>query len=72
MKETFNEDVLMGILLKWIVKNDQPFSVVDNLDFEDLLEYLKTDLGVKSRTTIMRRLYELYNQKKHEMKERLN
>ncbi len=62
----------MGKLLKWIVKNDQPFSVVDNLHFEDLLEYLKKDIGVKSRRTIMRRLDELYDQKKHEMKERLN
>jgi hAT family C-terminal dimerisation region len=72
MKEPFNDDIFMGKLLKWIVKTDQPFSVVDNLHFEDLLEYLKKDLGVKSRRTIMRRLEELYNQKKNEMKERLN
>ena len=72
MKEPFNEDVFMGKRLKWIVKTDQPFSVVDNFHFEDLLEYLKKDIGVKSRRTIMRRLYELYDQKKHEMKELLN
>jgi hypothetical protein len=37
----FNPDVFMGKLLKWIVKTDQPFSVVDNVHFEDLLDYLK-------------------------------
>ena len=72
MKETFNEDIFMGKLLKWVVKTDQPFSVVDNPHFEDLLEYLKKDIGVKSRRTLMRRLDELYDQKRHEMKERLN
>jgi hypothetical protein len=72
IKEPFNEDIFMGKLLKWIVKTDQPFSVVDNEHFEDLLEYLRKDLTVKSKTTIMRRLDELYDQKKHEMKERLN
>lgn len=41
MKEPFNSDVFMGKLLKWIVKTDQPFSVVDNIHFGDLLEYLK-------------------------------
>jgi hypothetical protein len=41
MTEPFNSDVFMGKLLKWIIKTDQPFSVVDNEHFEDLLEYLK-------------------------------
>ena len=58
----------MGKLLKWVVKTDQPFSVVDNPHFEDLLEYLKKDIGVKSRRTIMRRLDELHKQKKQEMR----
>ena len=68
----FNEDVFMGKLLKWIIKTDQPFSVVDNEDFEDLLNYLKKDFTLKARRTIMRRLDELYDQKRHEMKERMN
>jgi hypothetical protein len=41
MSAPFNPDVFMGKLLKWIVKTDQPFSVVDNVHFEDLLDYLK-------------------------------
>jgi len=41
MMEPFNSDVFLGKMLKWIVKTDQPFSVVDNAHFKDLLEYLK-------------------------------
>jgi hypothetical protein len=41
MLAPFNSDVFMGKLLTWIVKKDQPFSVVDDAHFEDLLEYLK-------------------------------
>ena len=37
----FNADVFIGKLLKWIIKTDQPFSIVDNEHFTDILEYLK-------------------------------
>ncbi len=67
----FNEDVFMGKLLKWIIKSDQAFSVVDNPDLEDVVEYLKKDVGVQSRRTIMRRLEDLYFQKKGELEEML-
>jgi hypothetical protein len=72
MKEVFNEDVFMGKLLTWIIKTDQPFSVVDNMYFEDLLDYLRKDITVKSRRTIMRRMEELHVQKKDELKIKLN
>ena len=35
----------MGKLLKWIVRSDQPFSIVD---FNKMLEYAKTDITVQS------------------------
>ena len=68
----FNEDVFMEKLLKWIIKTDQSFSIVDNEHFKDYANYLKSDVGIPSRRTVMRRLEEIYNQKKQEMKERLN
>jgi hypothetical protein len=34
MSEPFNPDGFMGKLLKWIVKTDQPFSIVENEHFE--------------------------------------
>lgn len=64
----FNEDVFMGKLLKWIIQSDQAFSVVDDPNFEDMVEYLRKDVGVQSRRTIMRRLEDIYL---HELKETL-
>lgn len=39
MKRTFDVDVFMGKLLKWIVKTDKPFLEVDNEHFVDMMEY---------------------------------
>jgi hypothetical protein len=44
---------------------------VDNENFEDMLEYLKKDVIVNSRRTIMRRLEELYSQMKGQLKQKL-
>jgi hypothetical protein len=71
MKVAFNPDIFMGKLLTWIVKTDQPFSAVDNAHFEDLVEYLKKDVTVNSRRTIMRRLDELYIQVEENLKKKL-
>jgi hypothetical protein len=74
MKQPYNEDIFMGKLLTWIVTSDQPFSVVDDPKFVDLLQYLKKDVtfNVDSRRTIMRRLEELYEQQKELFKQKLN
>jgi len=53
MKQSYDPDVFMGKLLKWIVKTDQPFSSVDNENFEDMMEYFKKDVIMNSRRTIM-------------------
>lgn len=41
MTEPFDCDIFMGKLLKWIIRTDQPFSVVENKDLQDLLDYLR-------------------------------
>jgi hypothetical protein len=56
----FDENIFMGKLIKWTILTDQAFSTVDNEEFEDLLEYTKKDVYVKSRRTLMRRLEELF------------
>ncbi len=66
-QKPFDHDVLTGKIIKWIIKNDIPFSMVDNNDFEDILNYLKTEAGVKSRKTIMNRMKELYHITKAEL-----
>lgn len=60
MKKPFDEDVFMGILLTWIIKTDQPLSMVDNVYFQRLLNYFREHLSIKSRQTISRRMEELY------------
>lgn len=72
MKKPFDQDIFMGKLLKWIVRSDQPFSIVDDEDFNDMLEYLKTDITVHSRRTFMRRLEELYDERKDKLKKELH
>jgi hypothetical protein len=62
----------MGKLLTWIIKSDQPFSMVDNIHFADLLEYLKKDIVIVSRSTLMRRLDELYLLMKGQLKQKLH
>jgi ribosome-binding ATPase YchF (GTP1/OBG family) len=71
MKGPFSNDVFTGKLLKWIVKTDQSFLIVDTDQFEDLLEYLKEDITVHSRRTLMRRMEEMYNQQKEHLKFKL-
>jgi hypothetical protein len=72
LSKPFDEDVFMGKLLKWIVKTDEPFSVVDNEYFIDLMNYLKKDVLTISRQTLMRRLDEVYELKKEQLKKVLS
>ena len=67
-----NQDVFMGHLLKLLIRQNLAFSIVDSKDFEDFVDYLRPDTVVTSRTTIMRRLGELYTQMKEKLKEELN
>lgn len=67
-----HEDIAVGKLLKWIVKTDQSFTTVDNEHFQDYVNYLKSDVSIASRRTIMRRLEDMYDQNKQELKAKLN
>jgi hypothetical protein len=71
MKLPFDADVFMGKLLTWIIKTDLSFSTVDNKYFEDMLDYLHNDISIHSRRTIMRRLEELYLERKDQLKYKL-
>jgi hypothetical protein len=77
MPGPYNEDIMMGKLIKLIVRSDLPFSIVDDDNFQDFVNYLKRGNGrgssdLVSRRTIMRRVEKMYIQKKQELKERLN
>ena len=68
----FDVDVFMGKILKFLIKKVLPFAIVDAEEFEDLLEYLKKDVTVHSRRTIMRRLDTMYDDLKSELKVKLH
>jgi hypothetical protein len=59
-QKPFDQNILSGKIIRWIIKNDLPFSMVDNEDFADIFNYLKTESGLKSRKTLMSRMTELY------------
>ena len=67
----FDMNVFSGKLLKLLIQKDLPFSLVDADQFKDLMQYLKKDLSIHSRKTIMRRLEELYLTQR-ELKDKLN
>jgi hypothetical protein len=69
MSKPFDEGIFVGKLLTWIIKTDQAFSVVDDHFFADLLDYLKKDISINSSRTLMRRMEELYQQKKSDLKD---
>lgn len=71
VKQRFDADIFMGKLLTWIIKTDQSFSTVDNEYFQSMLDYIHKDINIDSRRTIMRRLEELYNQRKDELKSKI-
>ena len=68
----FDMNVFSGKLLKLLIQKDLPFSLVDADQFKDLMQYLKKDLSIHSRKTIMRRLEELYLTQRSELKDKLN
>jgi hypothetical protein len=72
MKQIFDADVFMGKILKLVIKKDLAFSLVDSEEFEDVLEYLKKDITVHSRRTLMRRLDEMFEERKLDLKAKLH
>jgi hypothetical protein len=72
MKLPVDQDIAVGKLIKWIVKTEQSFSIVDNEHFLGYANYLKSDITIPSLRTIMRRLEEMCTQKKQEVKSTLN
>ena len=73
----YNEDIMMVKLVKLIVRSDLPFSIVDDDNFQDFVNYLKRVNGksrgdLMSRRTIMRRVDEMFVQKSQEVKDMLN
>ncbi len=54
----YSTDIMMGKLVRWIVRTDLPFSIVDNKDFEDFVKYLKRGNGIDSSGLLESRSHE--------------
>jgi hypothetical protein len=72
MKKPFDENVFMGKLVTWITKTDQSFSIVEDEHFRSLLDYLKPNVSMTARRTLMRRMSEIYDQQKDKLKKELH
>jgi hypothetical protein len=56
----------------WITKTDQSFSIVEDEHFRSLLDYLKPNVSMTARRTLMRRMSEIYDQQKDKLKKELH
>jgi len=68
----FNKIKYRDLLLKYIIANNLPFSIIESLTFNNLIDYLKDDLPTISRRTIKRDLDLLYNIEFNKIKDVLN
>lgn len=66
--KVFSQELFEERLIKWIVKNDQPFAEVESTWFKELLTLLKPNLSIISADTVKRRIMDNFDVKQSEMK----
>jgi hypothetical protein len=69
--KNFDPDVFVGKMVKWMIKRDHPFSEVENEFFREMLDYVHSELSLISRRTLMRRVDDIHEAMKVELKEEL-
>jgi hypothetical protein len=47
-------------VVRWVVVNDQPFNVVENNEFKEILTFLRPGINIPSADTVRRDLSENY------------
>ena len=65
-KEYTNEN-LEDALVKWVVKDDQSFVVIESEEFKDLLQLIKPGIRLPSSETLKRRIINKFETKKEEL-----
>ena len=58
-------------MIRWIVKNDQPFNVVEDEDFRELMTFVRSGIHIPSADTIKNDLNDNYNASKEIFKREL-
>ena len=66
-KNLFSKALFEERLVKWIVKDDQSFQVVENESFKDMMSLVRPGLSIPSRNTVKRRVMDEFQDKKVEM-----
>jgi hypothetical protein len=67
----FSDEELRKCLVRWVVRNDQPFTVVDNADFCSMLNLIKPGIAIPSRHAIKRDAMEWHREQERGVSERL-
>ena len=68
ISQVFSQELFEECLIKWIVKNDQPFTEVESTGLKELLTLLKPNLSIISADTVKRRIMDNFDVKKSEIK----
>ena len=68
----FNKEEYKELLLRFIINNNLPFSIIESNSFLKLLKYINEDLPTISRGTIKNNLDLLYNKELVKVKKRLS
>ena len=68
----FDKIKYRDLLLKYIIANNLPFSIIESPTFNNLIKYLKDNLPTTSRRTIKKDLDLLYNLEFKKVKDLLN
>jgi acyl-ACP thioesterase len=63
----FSKALFEERLVKWIVKDDQSFQVVENESFKDMMSLVRPGLGIPSRYTVKRKILDEFQDKRVEI-----
>lgn len=65
--QSFSESGLRQRIAIWVIKKDQPFTVVDDDEFREIVTYLRPNTFIPSSTTLKRDIIDLFKQQKQKV-----
>lgn len=71
VQEPFYAAIFIGKLIGSIVRSVQPFSTVGDSDLIHMMDYIKEELDLEFRRTLMRHMGDFYSQTKDVLKSEL-
>lgn len=71
MRPDFDVDVFTKHLITWMIKTDQPFSIINDSEFTSLLDYMMPKLDLHIQKTFAHSLVEMFEQRTDLLKQQL-